>query len=79
MISDSSRRRSIVSPYDAHDRLADASNISAATKGTTPLPFAAWPAADAILRTSARAAKNKRNDAAGIARVAGSSSASIPG
>jgi hypothetical protein len=79
MTSDWSRRRWIVSPFDAHDRLAGASNISAGTKGTTPLPFVARPAADATRHTSGRVAKNKRNAAADIVRAAGSSSASTPG
>lgn len=79
MISDSSRPRSIAFLCDARDPVAGANNISAAIKGTTPNPFAAWPAAAATRHTSARVVKNKPNAAADIVRAVGSSSVFTPG
>ena len=79
MTSDSLRLRSIAFRYAARDRSADANTISAETKATTPRRFADPSDVDATRRTSALAAKNKRNAASANARGVGSSSASIRG
>ena len=72
MTRDSSKPRWTAFQCLGHDLADGASNISAATRVTMPMPFVAPPAIDATLRTSVPAARNKSNAVVGRALDVGS-------